>query len=74
MFVTVTAIGVNALLTYGLVVGELGMPALGVAGAGWATTKTTRLMLAALVIYTITSRYFRHFHLYATGLRIEPRW
>ena len=36
MVITVTAIGVNALLTYGLVFGKLGMPALGVAGAGWA--------------------------------------
>ena len=32
MFVTVTAIGVNVLLTYGLVFGKLGMPVLGVAG------------------------------------------
>ena len=71
MFVTVTAIGVNALLTYGLVFGNLGLPALGVAGAGWATTITIWLMLAALVIHSITSRHFRHFHLYAPGLRVD---
>ena len=71
MFVTVTAIGINALLTYGLVFGKLGMPALGVAGAGWATTITIWLMLAALVIHSITSRHFRHFHLYAPGLRVD---
>jgi len=71
MLITVAAIGINALLTYGLVFGELGMPALGVAGAGWATTITTWLMLAALVIHSITSQHFRHFHLYATGLRVD---
>ena len=71
MTVTVAAISVNALLTYALVFGRLGMPALGVAGAGWATTITVWLMLAAMVAHTAGSRYFRHFHLYATGLRID---
>lgn len=71
MFVTVAAIGVNALFTYGLVFGELGMPALGVAGAGWATTITVWLMLAALVLHTLGSRYFKPFRLYAAGLRFD---
>lgn len=71
MVVTVAAIGVNALFTYGLVFGKLGMPALGVAGAGWATTITVWLMLAALVLHTVSSRHFRHFRLYAAGLRID---
>ena len=71
MVVTVTAIGVNALLTYGLVFGKLGLPALGVAGAGWATTITVWLMLAALVLHTGTSRYFRPFRLYAAGLAFD---
>ncbi|TFH44557.1 MAG: MATE family efflux transporter, partial [Lysobacterales bacterium] len=71
MFVTVAAIGVNALFTYGLVFGELGMPALGVAGAGWATTITVWLMLAALVLHTLRSRYFKPFRLYSAGLRFD---
>ena len=72
MVITVAAIGVNALLTYGLVFGQLGMPALGVAGAGWATTITTWLMLAALVFHTGASRAFRSFRLYAADLRPDP--
>lgn len=71
MTVTVAAIGVNAVFTYGLVFGKLGMPALGVAGAGWAKTITVWLMLGALVIHTATSRNFRSFRLYAPGLRID---
>jgi MATE family multidrug resistance protein len=71
MYTTVAAIGVNALLTYGLVFGEWGLPAMGVAGAGWATTITVWLMLAALVLYTVASRHFRTFHLYAAGLRVD---
>jgi MATE family multidrug resistance protein len=72
MVVTVTAIGINALLTYALVFGNLGMPALGVAGAGWATTITIWLMLGALVFHTGASRKFRPFRLYAAGLRLDP--
>lgn len=69
MAVTVAAIGVNALFTYGMVFGELGMPALGVTGAGWASTITVWLMLTALVLYTLGSRHFKAFRLYAGGLR-----
>ncbi len=71
MVVTVTAIGINAVLTYALVFGNLGMPALGVAGAGWATTITIWLMLAALVFHTGVSRSFRAFRLYAAGLDLD---
>jgi len=71
MAVTVVAIGVNALFTYGLVFGKLGMPALGVAGAGWATSITVWLMLAAQVIHTAGSRHFRSFHLYRSDWRID---
>ncbi len=71
MVITVTAIGINALLTYALVFGNLGMPALGVAGAGWATTITIWLMLGALVFHTGASRNFRPFRLYAAGLRLD---
>lgn len=71
MVVTVAAIGVNALFTYGLVFGELGMPVLGVAGAGWATSITVWLMLVALAGYTLASRHFWHFNLYASGWHVD---
>ena len=69
MGITVAAVAVNAVLTYGLVFGTLGMPRLGVAGAGWATTITVWLMLAALVVHTVASRQLRAFGLYTGGLR-----
>ena len=71
MVVTVMAIGVKAVFTYGLVFGGFGLPALGVAGAGWATTITVWLMLAAMVVHTAGSRYFRNFQLYSAGLRMD---
>ena len=69
MVVTVAAVGINAVLTYGLVFGELGMPRLGVAGAGWATTFTVAFMFVALMVPTMVSRHFRPFAIYAGGLR-----
>ena len=41
----------NFLLSYGLVFGELGMPQLGVAGAGYATSVVGWLMFIALIVY-----------------------
>ena len=69
MVVTAAAVGINAVLTYGLVFGELGMPRLGVAGAGWATTLTVTFMFVALMVPTMVSRHFRPFAIYAGGLR-----
>ena len=69
MVVTAVAIAVNAVFTYGLVFGELGLPALGVTGAGWATSITVWMMFATLAIHTVLSRHFRSFRLYAAGLR-----
>lgn len=69
MVVTVAAVGVNAVTTYGLVFGALGMPALGVAGAGWATTITVALMLVALAMHTLASRHLRPFAIHTGALR-----
>jgi MATE family multidrug resistance protein len=71
MVIAVVAIGVNLFFTYGLVFGRLGLPKLGVAGAGWATTITVWLMLAAIVVYTAFSKHFQTYRLYRTSFRIE---
>ena len=71
MTITAAAIGINAVFTYGLVFGVFGLPALGVAGAGWATSITVWMMFAALLVHTVVSRQFRAFRLYAGGLRLD---
>lgn len=52
-FALVSANLVNAAANYSLIFGHWGMPALGAAGAGWATTISRIYMIAVLVAYTL---------------------
>jgi multidrug resistance protein, MATE family len=49
--VSTGAVVVNGVASYALVFGALGMPGLGVAGAGYATSAVNALMLLALVVW-----------------------
>lgn len=71
MTITVVAVGVNYLLCRGLVLGEFGLPALGVAGAGWAKTIVELLMLVALTTYAYRTPTFRGYGLFHGRLRID---
>jgi MATE family multidrug resistance protein len=71
MVITVVAIAVNAFLTYAMVFGRFGFPNLGVAGAGWATTGTIWLMLAAIVFHTWRSKPFAAYRLYGGILSVD---
>jgi multidrug resistance protein, MATE family len=53
MAVTLSATGVNILLDYLLIFGHFGFPALGIAGAGWAsvTAGTVQLVAFSLIVF-----------------------
>ena len=72
MIITVSAVGVNYVLTAGLVQGSFGLPALGVAGAGWSLTIVSWLMFAALTAVTFFSPGLRGYGLFRSRLRIDP--
>ncbi|NNG03774.1 MAG: MATE family efflux transporter [Inquilinus sp.] len=75
MVVTVAGFFVNAVTDYLLIFGKFGFPALGVAGAGVATTVVNTLMFLALCLYVVRDRRFRRYALLARFWRADwPRF
>jgi len=64
MVITVSAVALNAVLTYCLVFGAFGLPVLGVAGAGWATTIVCWIMFAALAWHLSRSARFKPYEVF----------
>jgi MATE family multidrug resistance protein len=73
MVITLLALGLNVPLTIALVEGAFGLPGLGVAGAGWATTIVSWLMLFALLAYAYKTPTFRGYGLFFGRLRVDFR-
>jgi MATE family multidrug resistance protein len=66
---------VNAVAAWCLIFGHLGLPALGLAGAGIATTLADVLMFAALAVVVYTDGRFRRYHLFGRFWRADwPRF
>ncbi len=72
MVITIAAVGLNAVLTYGLVFGALGLPALGVAGAGWATSSVCWVMFAALAWHMTRAAHFKPYRVFHALGRLDP--
>ena len=70
----VSALGIvlNALLSWSLIFGRLGMPALGIFGGGLGSTIVWTFLTIALGIVIATDRTFRRFHLFGRFWR--PDW
>jgi MATE family multidrug resistance protein len=72
MVITVAAVALNAALTYGLVHGAFGLPALGVAGAGWATSLVCWAMFAALAWHITRAARFKPYRVFNALSRLDP--
>ena len=70
--ISLVAIPVNVALAWVLIHGRLGAPALGLQGAGIATSITSFLMCGALAVVVVTDRRFRRWHLFGRFWR--PDW
>lgn len=61
LFITILAVGLNALLNWIFIFGNLGMPELGLLGAGYATLLCRILMAAGLAILIFKDPFYRGF-------------
>jgi MATE family multidrug resistance protein len=71
LWITLAAIPANALLCYLLIYGELGLPQLGLLGAGLATTTINSAMFLAGLWFVTERRPFRKYHVLGHIWRID---
>ncbi len=64
LIVLVVTIGANALLGWALIFGHLGVPALGLFGAGLAGTLADALLFVGMAILVTQHRHLRRYHLF----------
>ncbi|GGK40778.1 MATE family efflux transporter [Salinarimonas ramus] len=73
--VGILAIGVNAALNWALIFGNWGAPALGLVGAGWATTLTNVFLFGALALLVLADRRARRYRVFGRFWRSDwPRF
>lgn len=73
LLVTLSAIGVNVLSNWLLMFGNGGFPALGVAGAGWATTFVNLWMLGCLAAFIAWEPIIKQTFTAHSSWRLEPQ-
>jgi MATE family multidrug resistance protein len=70
--ISVIGIGLNALLSWALIFGEFGLPALGLLGGGLGSSIVWLVLALGLIIVLLSDRQFRRFHLFGRFWR--PDW
>ena len=71
----VVGVIVNAALAWVLIFGHLGLPKLGLVGAGYATTIADTLMFVMMAAVVLMDRKFRRYHLFGRFWRADwPRF
>lgn len=73
MVITVAAVALNYVLTLALVNGGGGLPALGLAGAGWATTIVSWAMFACLTLFVFRTPALRGYGVFSGRFRLKYR-
>src|SRR4051794_24843654 len=73
LWLSLAGIGLNALLSWSLIFGRLGMPELGLAGGGLGSTLTWLIMCGALVAVIMLDRKFRRFLLFGQWGRFDAQ-
>jgi multidrug resistance protein, MATE family len=71
LWLSLFGIALNALVSWSLIFGHFGLPALGLVGGGLGTTLTWMMLCAALIAVTSSDRQFRRFHLFGNWWRFD---
>src|SRR3954466_12727762 len=71
LWLSVSGIIINALLSWSLIFGHFGLPALGLRGGGIGSTLTWLIMCGALIAVTSLHRRFRRFRLFGHWWRFD---
>src|SRR4051812_34160689 len=71
LWLSLGGIGLNALLSWSLIFGHFGLPALGLVGGGVGSTLTWLIMCGALVAVVLLDRRFGRFHLFGHWWRFD---
>jgi MATE family multidrug resistance protein len=73
LWLSLSGIGLNFVLSWSLIFGHFGLPALGLIGGGLGSTLTWLIMCGALVAVTSLNRRFRRFHLFGHWWRFDSQ-
>jgi MATE family multidrug resistance protein len=71
LWLSIAGIALNALLSWSLIFGHFGLPALGLVGGGVGSTLTWLIMCGALVAVVARERRFRRFHVFGHLWRFD---
>lgn len=71
LWLSLTGIGLNALLSWSLIFGHFGLPALGLSGGGLGSTLTWLILCLLLIGLVRLDRRFRRFHLFGNWWRFD---
>ncbi|HZC38189.1 MAG TPA: MATE family efflux transporter, partial [Sphingomicrobium sp.] len=71
LWLSIAGIALNALVSWSLIFGHFGLPALGLIGGGLGSTITWTVLCAALVAVISLDRRFRRFHLFGHWWRFD---
>jgi MATE family multidrug resistance protein len=75
LVIVFSAVIFNALCNYGLMFGNLGLPRLGILGAGITTALSSTLMFVGMAVVVMRDRRFRRYHLFGRFWRADwPRF
>ncbi|MEP3386952.1 MAG: MATE family efflux transporter, partial [Reichenbachiella sp.] len=72
MYISVSGNILNVFFNYGLIYGELGMPELGLIGAGWASLISRVIMAVAMVVFVMTYKPLRRYVMLWSKIKLRP--